>query len=299
MVEFACVIEEDNFTDLYKALMLKLLKDGIVTEPRGMKTYELMNANLVLTNPRERLLYSRVRKHSYTYASAEFLWYLVGNNSLSFIEYYLPRMKEYSDDGVTVNSAYGYRIFGHHEDFPNQWQNVMSKLLNDQDTRQAIITIHYQKDIDKPSKDVPCTLNLHFMIRNNRLNMFTQMRSNDSYMGLIYDVFSFTLLQEHMLNLLRQHKDFPKLELGTYVHKSDSMHLYDRDIPGVKRVLNEEWDEVCDLEIEEDKLRLHSHQLGNLCDKEKRMRLEGIKIPVENYDGMCRFIAEKLNRKLE
>ena len=300
-MKFIHVIEKDNFTDLYKQLQSDLVNEGVTIEPRDMLTRELLNVNLILTNPQERLLYSKVRKHNYTYASAEFLWYLSGTNRLDFIEYYLPRMREYSDDNVTLNSAYGYRIFGKHNDFPNQWINVLLKLKDDPDTRQGVITIHYQYDIDMPSKDVPCTMNLHFMIRDNRLNLLVQMRSNDAFMGLIYDVFSFTLLQEHFLNCLKivESDMFKSLKLGTYVHKADSMHIYERNLNRVGDLLEEDSISARNILSPDIGLFLDSLDLTALQRDEQKLRIHGIKIETHLYRGMCKFMAEKLNKILE
>jgi len=293
------VIERDNFTDLYKQLQSDLKNEGLMVYPRDMPSREIMNVNLVLTNPRQRLLYSRVRKHSYTYAAAEFLWYMSADNRLDFMTFYLPKMADYSDDGLTVNSGYGNRIFGNHEDFPDQWLNVVMKLKEDTNTRQAVITVHYQHDLDKPTKDVPCTLNLHFMIRKNELNLFVQMRSNDAYMGLIYDTFAFTLLQEHMLNCLKiiDPELFLYLELGTYVHKSNSMHLYERNLEGVKNLLAED---IRDFPVlPESDLILYTGELSHLMLDERKLRRDGQQINSHVYSGICKFMANKLNRKLE
>lgn len=300
-IKFAHIIEKDNFTELYKELQLDLLKWGNTTRPRNMPTRELINVNLVLTNPRERLLYSKVRKHNYTYASAEFLWYMAGTNQLDFIAHYLPNMADYSDDGKTVNSAYGYRIFGKHNHFPNQWLNVINLLKRDPESRQAIMTIHYQQDIGKITKDVPCTMNLHFIIRENKLNFLVQMRSNDAYMGLIYDVFSFTLLQEHMVNCLRMADPdlFSKLELGTYIHKSDSMHLYERNLEGVNYLLREKMSTLKDIILPKTELFLSFNGLHELCRSEQSLRNYKVRIDSDLYTGICKFMAIKLNKILD
>lgn len=295
-MKFSHFIKADNFTEIYKKLQSDLLREGHFIKPRNLLTHELLNVNLVLTNPRERLMYSKVRKHNYTYGAAEFLWYMSGTNRLDFIEFYLPRMKDYSDDGVTVNSAYGYRIFGVHPDFPHQWRNIQYLLLADPETRQAVITVHYQQDLVKPSKDVPCTLNLHFLIRENKLNLFVQMRSNDAFMGLLYDVFSFSLMLEHMFNFLKNQEKLKGLELGTYVHKSDSMHLYERDDSRVIKLLEEKVTE--DMYLDSDQLFFNSEQLHSLTADEARLRQRGFAIDSGKYSGICKFMAEKLNRRL-
>lgn len=295
-MKFATIIEADNFNEMYRHVLNELVTKGDIISPRGMKSYEITNMNLVLTKPRRRLLDSQVRKHSYTYASAEFLWYMVGTNRLDYIAHYLPRMADYSDDGETLNSAYGYRIFGMHKDFPNQWLNVISLFNTDRDSRQGVITVNYQKDLDVPSKDVPCTLNLHFLIRENKLNLMVQMRSNDAYMGLIYDVFAFTLMLEKMLEDLKCYKQFRDLELGTYVHKSGSMHLYDRNINGAYEVIQEDYDSSI---VQQDEMLLDRYQLEQLKTDEVFLRGHDVPIKTNGYTGICRFMAEKLNRSLE
>jgi len=221
---------------------------------------------------------------------------MAGVNSLDFITHYLPRMKDYSDDGKTLNSAYGYRIFGNHPDFPNQWRNVQYALLADQDTRQAVITVYKPEDLMKSSKDVPCTLNLHFLIRENKLYLFTQMRSNDAYMGLVYDMFAFSLLQEHMFNFLKSTDELHDLELGSYIHRSDSMHVYDRNVIGIHNLLKETEPDM-DYQLV-DELRLNSLELPYLILEEQSLREHDIPITVERYTGACKFMADKLNRIL-
>lgn len=49
--------------------------------------------------------------------------------------------------------------------------------------------------------DVSCTIGLQFFIRNSKLFMSTFMRANDAYRGILSDVFSFTFIQEMLIQL--------------------------------------------------------------------------------------------------
>jgi thymidylate synthase len=184
---------------------------------------------------------------NYGFATGEFLWYYAGKNDLATMLYYNKRMKDFSDDGKTLNSAYGYRMFteGYNVEGvkSNQWSSVEEMLLEDPDSRRAVLTINRPQDIvdavsSKRSKDVPCTLSLQFFIRKNRLHLHVLMRSNDVWWGLPYDVFSFTLLQEVMLRSLQQ-QGMKNLRLGEYHHSAGSMHLYERDWKSAKKVVEE------------------------------------------------------------
>jgi thymidylate synthase len=55
------------------------------------------------------------------------------------------------------------------------------------------------------------------------------MRSNDVILGLPYDIFLFTMLQEILATTLN-------IELGCYHHVCGSLHLYDKNIELAKRI---------------------------------------------------------------
>jgi thymidylate synthase len=75
------------------------------------------------------------------------------------------------------------------------------------------------------------------MIRDDRLMMFTNMRSNDAFIGLPYDIFAFTMIQEILARTL----DF---EVGTYKHAVGSLHLYESNLKAAKQYLQEGWQET-------------------------------------------------------
>lgn len=212
-------IKASSVERAFHLVLDKLNTDGIETSPRGLEIKELINCCIEIENPRDRIVYCPERAMNMAYAFGELTWYLSGDNDLSTMEYYSKFMKDCSDDGKTLNSAYGYRIFtGKHSLIPfNQWENVKRILSEDKDSRQAIIHLHTPND--KKTKDEVCTLTLQFFIRDEKLDMITTMRSNDIYLGFVYDVFCFTMLQEMMANELN-------VELGTYYHNVGSMHIY-------------------------------------------------------------------------
>ena len=90
-----------------------------------------------------------------------------------------------SDDGITVNSNYGYCIKSKYGF--DQWEYIKSMLSKNPESRQAVI--HIKTADNTESKDVNCTVCLQFIIRDNKLYMTTYMRSNDIWLGFPYDVF--------------------------------------------------------------------------------------------------------------
>ena len=116
----------------------------------------------------------------------------------------------------------------------NQLSNVIRILRSKPDSRQAVIQLFDALDIKEKHKDVPCTCTLQFMLREGRLQLFANMRSNDIHWGLPHDVFCFTMLQEIVARSI-------PCELGTYKHAVGSLHLYVKDAASAKRFLKEGW----------------------------------------------------------
>lgn len=179
---------------------------------------EVLNAVTVIQDPTHNILKSDIRNMPMRYAVGEFLWYLSGSNKLKDIKLYSKAWENLSDDGETVNSAYGYRIerkFGF-----NQWEHVVKLLKKDPNSRQAVI--HIKDASNEETKDLPCTVCLQYLIRDGKLHATTYMRSNDIWLGFPYDVFSFTCLQILLAFELG-------VEIGEYTHIAGSLHLYSRD----------------------------------------------------------------------
>jgi len=203
---------ECNSLAEFYTLIPEVLLSMPAISPRGNETKEIVAPQVLINNPRARLVDCPGRNFSIPYAVVESLLLVSGTNKLKYFEALNQNMINYSDDGVTLYGAYGYRI-------AHSVSKVIKKLNEDNASRQAVLPIMRIKDISEETKDVPCTLGLHFLIRDNKLNLIVYMRSNDVIWGLPYDVYMFTTLQEIIANNL-------KVELGWYLHCTSSLHVY-------------------------------------------------------------------------
>lgn len=196
-----------------------LRKMGLSQPSRAGKVVgEVLNAVTIIKDPTRGIVQSPIRKMPMRYAVGELLWYMSGSNKLCDIEQYSDFWKNISDDGETLNSAYGFRIkkqFGF-----DQWEHVKDCLSVDPQSRQAVI--HIKEPSNQRTKDVPCTIALQYQIRDNKLYATTYMRSNDIWRGFPYDVFAFTAFQVMLAMELG-------VGLGEYTHVAGSLHLYEGD----------------------------------------------------------------------
>jgi thymidylate synthase len=216
--------------DVMRFVIERILSHGDQIHPtKGLAT-ELAGVLLEITKPRARLSRTETRGKPFS-CLGELCWYLAGVNDLKFIAYYIPAYREYAEGNV-IFGGYGPRLFGYRDQ--NQVDNVINLLRGKPDSRQAVIQLFDAGDIVGAHKDIPCTCTLQFMIRHNALHMITYMRSNDAFLGLPHDIFSFTMLQEIVARALF-------VELGTYKHTVGSLHLYDGDRDMAQQFLCEGW----------------------------------------------------------
>lgn len=188
-----------------------------VVEPRGKRVAEQLHRTITVDIERSLLLVPQ-RKLNYRFAAAEALWIMLGDDRVAPLAKHNKRMAEFSDDGVRLAGAYGPRLLP-------QLQYVVEALIADRDTRQAVASIWTPSP--QPSKDIPCTLALTFMIRDGRLHAHAFMRSSDVWLGVPYDLFSFSCYATLIAALHNARVGGDKLvELGRLHLTAASSHLY-------------------------------------------------------------------------
>lgn len=175
---------------------------------------------VVYSRPRERVLFHPTRNANPFFHFFESLWMLAGRNDIGFLEQFLPRMREFSDDGRTLNAAYGYRW--RHYYTGDQLDNLIVHLKANPTSRRAVLEMWSERDLDNNSKDVPCNTHAYFERDQGTgaLNMTVCNRSNDLIWGMCgANAVHFSYLQEYLAGML----GWP---VGVYVQFSNNLHLY-------------------------------------------------------------------------
>lgn len=221
----------------------RLRDDAPVQPGRDQPTRELLHVALTLEDPRQRLVFAR--PFNPALAVAEVIWLLSGGNSSDFLISWNPGMRRYVDaavDSRVLHGAYGHRLGSRprlsggveralrvstNTATPaiDQLRAAYETLCFDPDSRQVVLQIwDTRRDLANPeprSADVPCNLLGHLMIRSGRLEWLQVMRSNDLMWGTPINFVQFTCLQEIVSGWLG-------IDVGGYVHVSDSLHVYER-----------------------------------------------------------------------
>jgi Thymidylate synthase len=211
-------------------LFLRRNPEVIPVSSRGGKR-TLEHYGIVTTTyqrPCERVLFNPIRDCNPFFHFFETLWILAGRNDVKWASYFLPRIADYSDDGISFHGAYGYRMRRrfHHDQL--EW--VVNHLREDPTSRRAVVTIHNAgDDHTDDSKDIPCNIALDFLHRNDALHLTVFNRSNDMLWGAYgANVVQFSTILEFVAGMLG-------CKVGTYTQVSNSFHVY-RDEPAWIRV---------------------------------------------------------------
>lgn len=207
----------DTVTDAFEKAYNFVSDFGETVVSRIGKTKHVTDITFLVSNPYHNVCLNPQRNLSLRYLVGEIQWYLSGSNKVEDIGKYAKMWYDLSDDGETVNSAYGYRIF--HKFGFDQLQYCIDKLKKNPYDRQCIL--HIKEASNKPTKDTPCTCLLQFTCFNGKLNLHTYMRSNDIWLGLPYDMGFFTVLLQIVAKEVG-------LSVGVYYHTVGDLHLYER-----------------------------------------------------------------------
>jgi thymidylate synthase len=203
-------LKADTIGQLWFELLQQLYTLGHPVAPRGQACREFTGVTLRLTSALNNVFVSDIRRLSYRFMVAEWLYIWFGHHDVATIAVYNPYIAQFSDNGIDFDGAYGPPVRG-------QWDYILETMRRDPDSRQAVLPIY--KIPSRPTKDVPCTISLQFLLRQNSLEIIANMRSSDIWLGLPYDVFNFTMLG----NILSAQLN---CKLGGLTLHLGSSHLY-------------------------------------------------------------------------
>jgi len=224
------------------ATILQRLHNGTLSyseeETRNGTVMRLGYGVSVLTylKPTQRVLFNTLRDANPFFHLFESLWMLAGRNDLAPLLHYVSSFDKYSDNGVTLNGAYGYRwrnvnLFEYEEELDadilqevDQLEIIAAHLKRDPQSRRAVLQMwNVQDDLMKieNSKDVCCNLCAVFEVQANKfLNMTVYNRSNDLIWGALgANAVHFSFLQEYLAHRIG-------VQVGIYSQVSSNLHIY-------------------------------------------------------------------------
>lgn len=217
-----------NSTEALPDLLYKIMDEGVEVGSRAGRTKEFTHLGITLTHPWERELLVPARKPNLAAQIAETMWILAGRNDIGWLGHYLPRAKDFSDDGQTWRSGYGPRLRSYGG--IDQLAYVVRTLQEHANSRQAVINLWDPHVDTTPGKDIACNDWLVFSNRLGRLDLQVGIRSNDAIWGWSgINAFEWSVLQEIVAVLCG-------VGVGSLHFSVGSWHVYEQHWERARRI---------------------------------------------------------------
>ena len=219
------VIYAKNVNDALMKGLLLLRDEGIHRQSRNGGVHVMpVPVTTVYSRPEERVLFDTRRDANPFFHLMEALWMLAGRNDAAFVAKFAKNMLNYSDDGVSIWGAYGWRWRSFFQIDQIDW--AIKRLRKNKEDRRCYIAMwdaYSDPDMAKTGgKDVPCNVGLQFQVTaEGKLDMTVFNRSNDIIWGAYgANAVHFSMLQEYVARALG-------IPVGIYYQVSNNYHAYD------------------------------------------------------------------------
>lgn len=198
----------------YAGVLQDVMRRGSDVTVKNVRTKEVLGYSLRVVDPTSSLPLGTGRGVNKAIGFGEALQLVSGESYPDLMGKVSNRTFYAFRDGEVLHGSYGPRL-------RPQIPRLIEQLRSVKNSRQGVLNIWDPIYDQQERRDIPCTVALQLLARDDKLHMCVYMRSNDAWLGLAYDVFQFTTLQCTIANVLG-------FGYGTYTHFAGSMHVYEK-----------------------------------------------------------------------
>jgi thymidylate synthase len=232
-------------SDIRQHFINELEAERFTTDKTGQETIEILGASFIADEP---VIFGTPKQE---YIDAELAWYESESTNIYDIhgkDKEPPAAWKYSaDPHGNINSNYGHLVFSNK--YFNQFDRAFRELWSNPDSRRAEMVYNRPSiwvEFDEGGKsDFICTNAQTFYIRDGKLHMVSQMRSNDVVFGYKNDYAWAQYLMDKMVskwnieaNIYNTTTTFgspiQNIEKGDLIWQVMNLHVYSRHFHLVK-----------------------------------------------------------------
>ena len=164
----------------------------------------------------------------------ELLWFLKGETNIKYLKDNNVRIwDEWADENGNLGPTYGsqWRSWNSQDNRSiDQISELMTNLKNNPNSRRHVVSAWNVGDIGKMNLP-PCHILFQFYINDNRLSCHLYQRSADVFLGVPFNIASYSLLTMMIASQL-------KLDVGDFIHSFGDAHLYTNHLDQCRTQLN-------------------------------------------------------------
>jgi thymidylate synthase len=223
------VLNEASVAEMYYGALNNVLSYGKPVRCQGKPTLEIRDAVLSIWDPVFNVIEWPKRKFNYRYMVGEALWNLCSRADVRFLKHLSKGIDAFVQD--QPEGSRGVATWAYGPAIAPEIIPTIELLVAHPESRRALWRPGSKSAPSRRGEGTPPCLELvQFHVRNSCLDMSVYMRSNDAYLGMPYDLFTYTFWQAALARSLG-------LALGGYVHHVGSLHVYEHDIPRINDLL--------------------------------------------------------------
>lgn len=227
---------------VYLDLLQKILDEGVEKHDRtgtGTKSIFGHQMRFDLAKGFPLVTTKKVHLKSIIY---ELLWFLKGDTNIKWLnEHGVTIWDEWAGDDGDLGPVYGkqWRAWrGYNGETYDQISYVADQIKNNPDNRRMIVSGWNVADLQnliagKKTAPPPCHTMFQFYVANNKLSCQLYQRSADTFLGVPFNIASYSLLTMMMAQVTGR-------ELGDFVHTFGDAHIYSNHMEQVKLQLSRE-----------------------------------------------------------
>ena len=141
----------------------------------------------------------------------------------------------WADENGSIGKAYGYQLGVKHH-YPqgdmDQVDKVLWDLKNNPASRRIMTNIYTFADLSEMAL-YPCAYSMTFNVSGNKLNAILNQRSQDMLAANNWNVVQYAVLTMMMAQV-------SGFEPGEFVHVIADCHIYDRHVPAIEKIIQNE-----------------------------------------------------------
>ncbi len=185
-----------------------------------------------------------LRKTNFTAAIDELLWiWQKKSNNVNDLNSHI--WDSWADKNGSIGKAYGYQLGIKHkysEGEFDQVDRVIYDLKNNPASRRILTNIFNFEDLHEMAL-YPCAYSMTFNVSGNKLNAILNQRSQDVLAASNWNVVQYSMLVYMMAQI-------SGLQAGELVHVIADAHIYDRHVPIIEKLIEQEQHEAPKLWID-------------------------------------------------
>jgi thymidylate synthase len=214
----------------YLDLLSHIIENGVEKEDRtGVGTLSTFGyqARFDLSKGFPLITTKKIHLKSVIY---ELLWFINGDSNIEFLNKNgVSIWDEWADDSGNLGRIYGVQWRSWKKNgnkHVDQLKNLMESLKNNPNSRRHIISAWNVGEIEEMALP-PCHCLFQFYLANNKLSCQLYQRSADAFLGVPFNIASYSLLVHMIAHVLNY-------EVGDFVYTVGDLHLYKNHVDQAK-----------------------------------------------------------------